>query len=169
MIQGGEIVMHCVRRGYTALIEDSGNTVADFSAAVFYRPMTPLILPTKLAAMLAAFHTNVFVSSDILLTSGQQIQSETDKPQILMYDRSTGLPAMLLSLETTPAVFFSTQEDSFAQTYIANYTWAGASLPSGSCSVIPSVDLPDYLRTTMSYNKLGISESNSVLWIVSQA
>lgn len=179
LIQGGEIILHGVRNNhpdYGYLLDNiNPNTVADFSAATFYRPMTPItihMVPLTLGINLNSFQTVVFTSTQQLVglgSAGPTVLHSTHLPQVLAYDTATGLPAQILTLESNPSSFMTVQAayslSSYATNYVTNYTWPGANLPDETCSVIPETDLPSYLAPVIQYNKLGLLDSNTVLWI----
>lgn len=168
LIQGGEIIMHGVRNDhpdYRYLLDNiNPNTVADFSADTFYRPMTPLtigIVPLTLGINLNNFLTTVFVA-----TAGLSGSSGISS---LSFDSATGLSVTLLTLEDSPPSYMTVQAayslSDYARNYVVNYTWAGANLPQGTCAIIPATDLPSYLSPVIQFNRLGILDSNTILWI----
>lgn len=176
LLQGAEIVMHGVRNNhpdYRYLLDFvNPNTVADFSAATFYRPMTPLtigVVPLTLGINLQSFQTTVFTATAGFIGSGMTVDHETHNLHIVSYDKATGIPTTLLTLQENPASFMTVEAayslSNYAQNYVVNYTWAGANLPEGTCAIIPATDLPSYLSPVMQYNRLGIMDSNTVLWI----
>ncbi len=176
LVQGGEIVLHGVRNNhpdYGYLLDNiKPNTVADFSTATFYRPMTPLtmsIIPLSMGINLNAFETVVFTATQGIIGLGALVQGTTHRPEVFAYDVNTGLPAQVLTLESSPAPFMTIQAayslSSYAVNYVTNFTWAGASLPPETCAIIPSGDLPSYLAPVVQYNRLGVLDSNTVLWI----
>lgn len=181
LIQGGEIIKHSLRvnhPNYRYLVEFvNPNTVADHLTNVFYRPLTPLTLglvPLSLGITLNTFQDLAFQTAASLSSfAGAHtplINGSTAAIEVMAYNTATGLSTVLLALQSNPSSFMTIQAayslSSYAQAYVTNYTWAGANLPEGVCSVIPADALPSYLAPAIQYNKLGISDSNTVLWIV---
>jgi hypothetical protein len=170
LIQGSEIVLHSLRNDhpdYKYLVENvNPNTVTDFSSTTFYRPMTPLsigIVPLTLGINLNSHLTVVFT------TMAESVGFGASSEVSLGFDALTGLTTQLYSLENNPSVFMTIQGayslSDYARQYVTNYTWAGANLPPNTCAVIPAGDLPTFLSPIIQYNRLGISDSNTVFWI----
>lgn len=173
LLQGGQIVLHGVSNDhpdYRYLLDNiNPNTVADFSTSTFYRPMTPLtigVVPLTLGINLNSFQTTVFVATAGLAGSSGVSASSL---QVLSHDSATGLPVTLLTLQDNPASFMTVQGSysltGYARNYVVNYTWAGANLPEETCAIIPASDLPTYLSPVIQYNRLGVLDSNTILWI----
>lgn len=179
LIQGGVIVKHSVfnnNPNYKYLVYNvAPNNVADFSTTTFYRPMTPIMIglvPLTLGINLNSFQELVLSQQSGIVKLAETtpiVISETSNHHVLAFDKTTGLPINPLSLENNPSSFMTIQAayslSSYAQNYVSNYTWAGADLPEGTCAVIPATSLPEYLVPTIQFNKLGISDSNTVLWL----
>lgn len=177
LIQAGQLVKHSIRTNhpnYRYLVEfNNPNTVADHSTIVFYRPMSPLtvgIVPLTLGITLNSFQD---VSFQLAAANTEHPSTITDplaSPNIIAYNLTTRLSVQLLTQQENPSSFMTIQAayslSQYAQAYVTTYTWAGANLPDGICAIIPASDLPDYLAPVVQYNKLGIQDSNTVLWIV---
>jgi hypothetical protein len=179
LILGGSIVKHSIINNlpdYKYLVENiNPNTYADFTATSFYRPMTPLtvgVVPFTLGITLNSFQTTALIAQNTQFEASGSFTPmvyPTDLPNVFAVDLGTGLPTQILAQEENPSSFMTVQAayslSSYAQNYITNYTWAGANLPAGTCAVIPNANLPSGLAPIVQFNKLGVSDSNTIYWI----